>query len=49
LPKELRDIPAARGLARGLSKQWKDAGFSIPDFKPVDVDAEKERLIEARQ
>ena len=47
--KELRGIPAARGLARGVSRQWKDAAFVIPDFKPVDLTAEKKRLMEARQ
>jgi len=49
MSKELRGIPAARGLARGVSRQWKDAAFVIPDFKPVDLTAEKKRLMEARQ
>jgi len=48
MSKELRGIPAARGLARGVSRQWKDAAFVIPDAKPVDLTAEKQHLVEAR-
>jgi phosphoenolpyruvate-protein phosphotransferase len=47
--KELRGIPAARGLARGTSRQWKDASFKIPTYTPADLGAEKARLIGARQ
>ena len=47
--KELRGIPAARGLARGRSRQWKDASPKIPTYAPADLGAEKVRLIEARQ
>jgi len=46
---ELRGIPAAGGLARGLASQWADTGFEIPSFAPTDLDAEKTRLVEARQ
>ena len=47
--KELRGIPAARGLARGSSRQWKDASPKIPTYAPADLETEKVRLIEARQ
>jgi len=47
--KELRGIPAARGLARGLAQKWKDATFLIPSFTPVDLVAEKARLAAALQ
>ena len=49
MSKELRGIPAARGLARGVSRQWKDTSLEIPSYAPTDLGAEKARLIGARQ
>lgn len=49
MSKELRGIPAASGLVRGVALHWKDAGFKIPSFAPADLEAEKGRLREARQ
>ena len=49
MSKGLRGIPASRGLARGVSLQWRDAGFEIPSFIPADLEAERNRLTEARQ
>jgi phosphoenolpyruvate-protein phosphotransferase len=46
--KELKGIPAAPGLARGVSRQWKDVTLEVPSFKPVDPAAEKIRLAQAR-
>lgn len=47
--KELKGIPAAQGLARGVAKQWKDAAFNLPSYLPIDLSAEKIRLEEARR
>ena len=49
MSRELRGIPAARGLARGAALHLKDAGFEIPNFTPVNLEAERNRLTEARQ
>lgn len=47
--KELKGIPAARGLARGKTLHWKDDVFEIPSFVPENLVIEKERLAQARQ
>ena len=49
MSKELKGIPAARGLASGAALQWKDAGYEVPEFTPADLEIEKERLVGARQ
>ena len=49
MSKELRGIPAARGLARGAALQWKDASLEISSYTPADLEAEKDRLTEARR
>ena len=47
--KEYKGIPAARGFARGVALQWKDAEYQIPEFTPADLGTEKKRLTDARQ
>jgi phosphoenolpyruvate-protein phosphotransferase len=47
--KELKGIPAASGLARGVTLHWKGADYKIPESTPTDLEAEKVRLAEARQ
>ncbi|NOY98128.1 MAG: phosphoenolpyruvate--protein phosphotransferase [Chloroflexi bacterium] len=49
MSKELRGIPAARGLARGVALKWMSADLEIPRFTPDDLAAEKARLAKARQ
>jgi len=49
MSKELKGIPAARGLTRGVALQWKEADYKIPEFSPPDLVAEKKRLKDARQ
>lgn len=49
MSKELRGVPAARGLARGTALHWKDTDFEIPSFAPADLITEKARLAEARR
>ncbi len=49
MAKDLRGIPAAPGLARGYAFRWKESAIAIPEQTPTDLDAEKNRLAEARQ
>lgn len=46
---ELKGIPAAPGLAKGLALHWDQQPLQIPKFIPVDLQAEKKRLYDARQ
>lgn len=49
MTRELRGIPAAPGLARGVARQWIDAAIEVQSFIPADIKAEKARLVAARR
>ena len=49
MTEEFKGVPAARGLAKGIALQWKEADYKISVFTPADLGAEKKRLADARR
>jgi len=49
MTRDLKGIPGAPGLARGLAFQWKESPILTPSRIPTDPKSEKARLAEARQ
>lgn len=47
-PRELKGIPAAPGLARGVAFRWEHKPIVLPSSRPTDPETEIARLEEAR-